>query len=133
MQCQCGWKHGIEGGHRDEEEGPITWGSQQLFYSSGHTSEGLGTEEKCDQMLILKGLPCFKNSVEKGVEAGAEVSTTELTSTCLTFPASTVSVHFAFPPAMYEGSLANTLCYQSNCSLLSRYIVASHHDLNFFS
>ena len=101
------------GGHRGEEEGPITWGSQQLFYSLGDTSEGLGTEEKCDQMLILKGLLCFKNSVNKGVEAGAEVSATELISTCLMFPASTVSVHFAFPPAMYESSLVNTWSYQS--------------------
>ena len=104
------WYWGGSGGHRGEE-GQITWGSQQL--SSGDTSERLGTEEKCDQMLILKGLFCFKNSVDKGVEAGGEVSATELISTCLMFPASKVSVHFAFPPAMYESSLVNTWCYQS--------------------
>lgn len=93
------------GGHGGEEEGQIIWGSWQ--FSSGDTSERLGTEEKCDQMLILKGLLCFKNSVDKGVEAGGEVSATELISTCLMFPASKVSVHFAFPP-MYESSLVNT-------------------------
>ena len=112
MQFQCGWKRGIE---KEVEVTEVrrdrSPGCQQL--SSGDTSERLSTEEKCDQMLILKGLFCFKNSVDKGVEAGGEVSATELISTCLMFPASKVSVHFAFPPAMYESSLVNTWCYQS--------------------
>lgn len=48
-------KHGIEeevGGHGGEEERTDHLGVSE--FSSGDTSERLGTEEKCDQMLILK-------------------------------------------------------------------------------